>query len=78
MQVMLIRLQYVLHNPSSGSECCLPCGSYESAWLMEDVWGLSGAAVRAAVDLGLHHEGRSSFAGRSAIETDTRRRVFWM
>lgn len=75
MQVMLIRLQYVLHNPSSGSEWST---EQALARLIADVWGLSGAAVRAAVDLGLHHEGRSSFAGRSPIETDTRRRVFWM
>jgi hypothetical protein len=75
VQVMLIRLQYVLHNPSAGSMLCIT-GAVSR--LTTDVWGLSGAAVRASVDLGLHHEGRSSFAGRSPIETDTRRRVFWM
>lgn len=43
-----------------------------------DVWGLSGAAVRASVDLGLHHESRLRGNSRTAIETDIRRRVFWM
>lgn len=43
-----------------------------------DVWGLSGAAVRASVDLGLHHESGLRRNSRTAIETDIRRRVFWM
>ncbi|KJE05887.1 hypothetical protein I311_00023 [Cryptococcus gattii NT-10] len=61
VQVMLIRLQYVLYNPSAGN-----------------VWGLSGAAVRASVDLGLHHESGLRRNSRAAIETDIRRRVFWI
>ncbi|KAE8537650.1 hypothetical protein D1P53_005706 [Cryptococcus gattii VGV] len=61
VQVMLIRLQYVLYNPSAGN-----------------VWGLSGAAVRASVDLGLHHESGLRRNSRTAIETDIRRRVFWI
>ncbi|OWZ74365.1 hypothetical protein J008_00034 [Cryptococcus neoformans] len=61
VQVMLIRLQYVLYNPNAGN-----------------VWGLSGAAVRASVDLGLHHESSLRGNSRTAIETDIRRRVFWI
>ena len=45
----------------------------------QDVWGLSGAAVRASVDIGLHHEHKNvDRPSQSAIETDLRRRLFWM
>lgn len=41
-----------------------------------DVWDLAGAAVRKAIDLGLHHatQGRVS---HDPLMTDMRRRLFW-
>jgi hypothetical protein len=42
---------------------------------MLDVWDLSGQAVRAAVDMGLHHDG-SNLNG-SGLQRDLGRRLFW-
>jgi hypothetical protein len=47
--------------------------------LVVDIWELSGAALRLAIDLGCHHERGSiqSHQKELDMELDMRRRLFW-
>jgi hypothetical protein len=51
----------------------------DQVMLKADVWDLTGRALRAAVDLGLHHDPETSgLQLLSALEVDLRRRLFWV
>jgi hypothetical protein len=42
----------------------------------QDIWELSGSALRLAIDLGYHHE-RVGGTYCDRLEEDMRRRLFW-
>jgi hypothetical protein len=71
LQIQLMQLLYALYNPNAGRESLR--GQAKSG-----VWELAGAAVRSAVDLGLHHEHRQIGNEKvDYLEVDMRRRLFW-
>jgi hypothetical protein len=80
LQALLLQLQYVMYNPKAGSEISSKAHCYRFQLTLDlGVWDITGAVVRTAVDLGLNHEPSVSVSSvRSPLETDMRRRLFWV
>lgn len=75
LQVRMLHLQYALLSPIHGSKYSRqPTADSRSQADEADIWELSGAALRLAIDLGCHHERGNALHD---TELDMRRRLFW-